>query len=78
MDVLDHRDRQDLQKERHRARSRRGEEVHGKVIAELSLGFWRYLVESRYFTALWVPATHAAFPTAPTTSGDDSARSPFG
>ena len=48
------------------------------MIAELSLGFWRYLVESRYFTALWVPATHAAFPTAPTTSGDDSARSPFG
>ena len=78
VDVLDHRDRQDLQKERHRARSRRGEEVHGKVIAELSLGFWRYLVESRYFTALWVPATHAAFPTAPTTYGDDSARSPFG
>lgn len=32
------------------------------MIAELSLGFWRFLVESRYFTALWVPATHSAFP----------------
>lgn len=35
------------------------------MVAELSLGFWRYLVESRYFTALWVPATHAAFRHGP-------------
>lgn len=62
VDFLDHRGHQDLQKARHLARTRRGEEVHGKVVAELSLGFWRYLVESRYFTVLWVPATHAAFP----------------
>ncbi|MCG7415770.1 hypothetical protein MHK74_14600 [Microbacterium aurum] len=32
-----------------------------RVIAELSRGFWRYLVESRYLTSLWVPSTHAAF-----------------
>ncbi|WP_454854172.1 hypothetical protein [Promicromonospora soli] len=37
-------------------------EVHGKVIAELMLGFWRYLVESRYHASLWVPALHGAFP----------------
>ncbi|HEV6955663.1 MAG TPA: hypothetical protein VKY86_20655 [Promicromonospora sp.] len=34
----------------------------GKVVAELSFGFWRYLLESRYHTALWVPALHRAFP----------------
>jgi hypothetical protein len=40
--------------------------VHGKVIAELSIGFWRYLVASRYLTSLWIPATHAAFPNGAT------------
>ncbi|WP_125775013.1 hypothetical protein [Antribacter gilvus] len=48
-----------------RARARGGgtrAEVHGKVIAELSLGFWRYLVESRYYASIWVPAAHKAFP----------------
>ena len=37
-------------------------EVHGKVIAELSFGFWRVLVASRYHASLWVPALHKAFP----------------
>lgn len=60
---LDQQGRSDVAKARERA-SRRGRalEVHGKVVAELSLGFWRYLVASRYFTSLWIPATHAAFP----------------
>jgi len=60
---LDQQGSADLQKARDRA-TRRGRrpEVHGRVIAELPLGFWRYLVESRYLTALWVPATHRAFP----------------
>lgn len=56
----------DIRRARQRA-TRRGktQEVHGKVIAELSLGFWRFLVESRYFTSLWVPSTHAAFRHGP-------------
>lgn len=60
---LDQQGSADVQKARDRA-TRRGRrpEVHGRVIAELPLGFWRYLVESRYLTALWVPATHRAFP----------------
>jgi len=59
---VDHQGCKDIQKARERA-TRRGRraEVHGRVIAELPLGFWRYLVESRYLTSLWVPATHAAF-----------------
>jgi hypothetical protein len=60
---LDQQGAADIQKARDRA-TRRGRrpEVHGRVIAELPLGFWRYLVESRYLTALWVPTTHRAFP----------------
>jgi hypothetical protein len=40
-------------------------EVHGKVIAELSFGFWRYLCTRPYLTSLWVPALAAAFPHHP-------------
>ncbi|MGL5930116.1 MAG: hypothetical protein ACRCY8_14385, partial [Dermatophilaceae bacterium] len=44
--------------------TRRGRdpEVHGKVIAGLSFGFWRFLVATRYLTTLWIPALHNAFP----------------
>ena len=59
---VDQQGRKDIQHARDRATHRgRRPEVHGRVIAELSLGFWRYLVESRYLTSLWVPSTHAAF-----------------
>lgn len=34
-------------------------------MAELTLGFWRYLAASRYLTALWTPALYAAFPNGP-------------
>ena len=40
-------------------------EVHGKVIAELSFGFWRYLCEPPYLTSLWVPALASSFPLHP-------------
>lgn len=60
---LDPKGGRDLESARSRATQRgRSREVHGKVIAELSLGFWRYIVESRYYTSLWVPAIHRAFP----------------
>ncbi|MGB3697318.1 MAG: hypothetical protein WBA05_07785 [Gordonia sp. (in: high G+C Gram-positive bacteria)] len=35
---------------------------HDQVVAELTLGFWRYLVAQRYLTSLWVPALNKAFP----------------
>lgn len=60
---LDSQGRADVDKARSRATQKgRRAEVHGRVIAELTLGFWRYLVESRYLTSLWIPATHSAFP----------------
>lgn len=60
---LDAKGSADLRRARSRA-TRYGQppELHGKVIAELTFGFWRYLIESRYHTALWVPAIHQAFP----------------
>lgn len=55
--------RNDVVRARERASRRaRIPEVHGKVVAELSLGLWRYLVASRYLTSMWIPASHAAFP----------------
>jgi len=62
---LDHQGSVDLAKARDRSARRSGEEVHGRVIAELGFGFWRYLVETRYLTALWTPALHRAFPNGP-------------
>ena len=63
---LDAQGKADLAKARARAaRGCRGEEGHGRVVAELTFGFWRYLVESRYHTSLWVPSLHRAFPHGP-------------
>ena len=60
---LDTQGQTDIVKARDRATRRgRDHEAHGKVIAELSFGFWRYLVASRYLTALWIPGAHTAFP----------------
>lgn len=63
---LDRRGREDIARARDRAtRHGRLPEVHGKVVAELSFGFWRYLAANRYLTALWTPALHSAFPHGP-------------
>jgi hypothetical protein len=50
-----------------RARARRAgrSEEHGKVVAELSFGFWRYLCTRPYQTSLWVPALVTALPHHP-------------
>ena len=63
---LDQRGRADIRKARERA-TRFGSqpEVHGKVVAELTLGFWRYLAASRYLTALWTPALFESFGSGP-------------
>lgn len=36
-------------------------EVHGKVIAELTFGFWWSLLAAEYNRRLWQPCLHAAF-----------------
>jgi hypothetical protein len=61
--TLDAQGDQTLTKARNRATDNgRKQEQHGKVIAKLSLGFWRYLAAKRYLTSLWIPALANAFP----------------
>lgn len=36
--------------------------LHGKIVAELTLGFWRYLSTAAHEKTLWVPHLHKAFP----------------
>ena len=46
-----------------RARSRNTRDLsHGKVLAELNFGFWRYLVAIRYLHTIWIPIMNDAFP----------------
>ena len=60
------RARDDVESARWRAeRGGTRSDTHGKVIAELSFGFWRYLCEPPYLTSLWVPAVASAFPRHP-------------
>lgn len=63
------RARADISKARERAtRNWQQPEVHGKVVAELSFGFWRFLCHNTYLTSMWVPALSAAFPLHPSPS----------
>lgn len=59
---LDSRGRADIQKATQRAARVGRKPTHGRVVAELNLGPWRYLVSRRYYTALWVPSLRHAFP----------------
>jgi hypothetical protein len=64
--LFDNRANADIQAARERAtRSGKDPELAGKVVAELSFGFWRFLIAKRYYTSLWVPALHKAFPHHP-------------
>lgn len=65
------RARTDIQAARQRAtRDGRRGEAHGRVIAELNSGFWRFLCEAPYHTSMWVPCLVAVFPGHP--SGNDA------
>jgi len=37
-------------------------ETQGQVVAELTFGFWRYLVSPQYHRVLWTPGLYRAFP----------------
>ena len=55
-----------------RGRDADGNILPGKIVAELTFGFWRYLCARRYLTSMWVPALAAAFEHHPET--DNAAR----
>jgi hypothetical protein len=61
MDIapLDEKGRADIAK----ARSRNIKNPsHGKVLAELNFGFWRFLVANPYLHTIWIPTMNGAFP----------------
>jgi hypothetical protein len=62
---LDDRGRLTLNDARRRAATAHPSRLHGQTVAELSFGFWRYLVASKYHTKLWIPAIASAFPCGP-------------
>ena len=51
-----------------------GRPDEGRVIAELTLGFWRYLLVGRYEHSLWNPAIRRRFPALSHLSGTASRR----
>ncbi|HEX6682489.1 MAG TPA: hypothetical protein VF062_06815 [Candidatus Limnocylindrales bacterium] len=46
----------------------------GRLVSELTFGFWRYLLAGRYETQLWTPALRHAFPHLATRRRADVAR----
>jgi hypothetical protein len=60
--VLDVRRHRDIAEARDRIRVHRRPITPGRIVAELSLGFWRSLLSARYEHHLWIPALRHAFP----------------
>lgn len=52
----------DIDKARSRATRDGRKETPGRVVAELNLGFWRFLLSRRYDRGLWHPCLHRVFP----------------
>jgi hypothetical protein len=60
--VLSFEARHDVQLARHRAITGGAPETPGKVVAELNLGFWRFLTAATYDRSLWRTCLYRAFP----------------
>ncbi|MQA95364.1 MAG: hypothetical protein GEV11_12200 [Streptosporangiales bacterium] len=59
---LEPRRHADLQEARRRIKQMRRPCTPDRIVSELSLGFWRYLLSARYEQSLWTPALRHAFP----------------
>ena len=61
--LFDPRTTDDIRTARRRAvRHGRQAETPGRVVAELNLGFWRFLLANHYDATLWRETLHLAFP----------------
>lgn len=60
--VLSELAHQDIAAARHRVRKLRRPETPGRVVAELSFGFWKFLLAKRYEATLWTGYLRHAFP----------------
>lgn len=63
--VLNARSRQDVAEARQRATRGSRTETAGRVVAELTFGFWRFLHVRRYEATLWTPCLRHAYPHQP-------------
>lgn len=63
--ILGPETRADIAKARSRAVRGQRPETPGRVVAELSLGFWRYLLSRQYDRSLWHPCLHRPFGRRP-------------
>ncbi len=63
-DVFSDETRSVIARARRRATAGGGPELPGRVVAELSLGFWRFLLAVRYERTLWRVCLHRALPGA--------------
>ncbi|SDU78326.1 Abi-like protein [Arcanobacterium phocae] len=59
--LLTQKAQRDIEKARGRLKQHGKPVTHDNVLAQLTFGFWRYLLTKRYYTQLWVPAIHRAF-----------------
>lgn len=60
--LLSDRSRDDIQAARARVERLGRPETPGRVVAELSFGFWRFLLARQYEKSLWTPHLRHAFP----------------
>jgi hypothetical protein len=60
--VLQIRALRDIRAARERAAQKPGDETPGRIVAELNVGFWRYLLAGHYDRTLWRATLHHAFP----------------
>lgn len=60
--VLSELAREDIAAARRRLRTLRRRETPGRVVAELSFGFWKFLLARRYEATLWTGCLRHAFP----------------
>ncbi len=60
--LLEAHRRQDISDARARLQHDRKIVIPGRMVAELTFGFWRYLLSRRYETTLWTPMLRHAFP----------------
>ncbi|MFT3799138.1 hypothetical protein [Microbacterium sp.] len=62
LDVLSDLAHQDIAAARRRVQKLRRPETSGRVVAELSFGFWKFLLAKRYEATLWTGCLRHAFP----------------
>lgn len=60
--ILPAKRRDDIAKARHYLARHGVDDVPGQVVAQLTFGFWRFLLDAGTQTLLWAPAIQHAFP----------------